>query len=302
VGLIVNELQAIAANTFPKNIIFTQDLARELPPVMGDRTQLEQVLLNLCVNARDAMPDGGRLTIRGRERRVDEKSAAINPGVIPGQYVEIEVADTGCGMSPEVVQRIFEPFYTSKEMGRGTGLGLSTAMGIVRSHGGFINVASKPGQGSTFRMYLPALTAGFAVHNESEKVESLIRGDGELVLLVDDEPVILQTTTQVLVAFGYRVMVAGNGAEALEMVNLHRSKIEVVVTDMMMPVMDGRELVESLRAIEPDLPVITVSGLKAEKAIAGTGVKYHLAKPYSADGLLSVLAKVLGKTVAQTVG
>jgi signal transduction histidine kinase/integral membrane sensor domain MASE1/ActR/RegA family two-component response regulator len=300
-GLIVNELQAIAANTFPKNIIFSQDIARELPLVMGDRTQLEQVLLNLCVNARDAMPDGGRLTIRGRERRVDEKSAAIHPGAIAGQYVEIEVTDTGCGMTPEVVQRIFEPFYTSKEMGRGTGLGLSTALGITRSHGGFINVASKTGQGSTFKIYLPALAAGFTVHNELEKVESLIRGDGELVLLVDDEPVILKTTTQVLVAFGYRVIVAGNGVEALELVKLHRSKIGVVVTDMMMPVMDGRELVESLRNLEPDLPVITVSGLKAEKAIAGTGVKYHLPKPYSADGLLSVLAKVLGKTVEQRV-
>jgi len=300
--LVINELQAISANIFPKNITFTQDIARDLPLVMGDRTQLEQVLMNICVNARDAMPKGGKLTIKSGEKRVDEKIAAFHPGVIPGQYVEIEVMDTGYGMSPEVVHRIFEPFYTSKELGRGTGLGLSTALGIVRSHNGFITVESKPGQGSVFRIYLPALAAGVVADDEVDEVQSLARGDGELVLLVDDEPVILQTTTRALTAFGYRVIVAGNGAEALGLVNLHRSKIAVVVTDMMMPVMDGLELIESLRKIEPLIPVITVSGLKAEQAVAGTRVRYHLPKPYSVDELFALLAKVLGKTAERKVG
>ena len=301
-GSVIDELQTISANVFPKNITFTLDLVRDLPFVMGDRTQLEQVLLNICVNARDAMPNGGRLTIKGREKRVEEKTAAFHPGVAPGKYVEIDVSDTGCGMTPEVAQRIFEPFFTSKEIGRGTGLGLSTALGIVRSHGGFITVASKPKEGSTFRIYFPALAVGSVADAGAPSVESLTRGNGELVLLVDDEPVILQTTTQALIALGYRVIVAGNGAEALNLIRVHRSKIAVVVTDMMMPVMDGRELIESLRKIEPQIPVITVSGLKADQAMAGLGVSYHLPKPYSADGLSAALAKVLKKNAERKVG
>ncbi len=300
VGLIVNEIEAITANTFPKNIEFNSDIPREVPLVLGDRTQLEQVLLNLSVNARDAMPKGGRISITARPRVVDEKTASLHPGVVAGDYLEIQVSDTGRGMSPEVIPRIFEPFYTSKEAGRGTGLGLSTVLGIVRSHGGFIDVTSNLGQGSSFRVCLPALAAGILAVENTEDVQQIPRGEGELVLLVDDELAILQTTTQALSSFGYRVIIAENGADALDQMNLHRSKIAVVVTDMMMPVMDGRELIGELRKLEPDLRIITVSGLKAEVAVAGLGVQHHLAKPYSADGLYAILARVLGKMTAST--
>jgi len=292
---VVREIESIMENTFPKNIQIKAELPAELPPVLGDPTQLNQVLLNLCVNARDAMPEGGRLTIVGSSLMLDEHYAVMHRGVAAGRYVCLEVQDSGCGMSPEVQQRIFDPFFTTKEIGKGTGLGLPTAMGIIRSHGGFINVYSEPGKGSTFRMHLPAeAMAGDVVANPV--AAELPRGHGETILIVDDESTILSITQQTLETFGYRAIVAVDGAQAIGLYAVHREEIAVVLTDMMMPVMDGTALAAALLRLNPKVKIIAASGLNANANVAkamAAGVKQFLGKPYTAEALLQLIDKVV---------
>jgi PAS domain S-box-containing protein len=291
-----HEVEVIAHNTFPKSISFQTHAPRDLWLVTGDPTQLNQVLLNLCVNARDAMPEGGRLTITLHNAEVDAQYAVMNRGVAAGRYVVLEVADTGYGMPAEVQERIFEPFFTTKEVGKGTGLGLSTVLGIVRSHGGFVNVYSEPGRGSTFKVYLPAQTEGATGGRAEEERPSLPRGNGESVLVVDDETSILEVTKDTLEAFGYRVYTAEDGAQAIGVYATHRERISVVLTDMMMPVMDGAALISALRRISSHVKIIAASGLKDNGNVAratGSGVRHFLAKPYSADALLTMLHRVL---------
>ena len=295
---IVREIESIAENTFPKNISIETHIANNLQPVVGDPTQLNQVLLNLCVNARDALPDGGRLTLSVQNVALDAHAAAMLHGVAPGRYVRVEVADTGTGIPPEVSDRIFEPFFTTKETGKGTGLGLSTALGIVRSHGGFLNVTSQPGQGSRFQVYLPAQTDESAESNLDQEAAKLCQGDGELILLVDDEAAILSVTQQTLEAFGYRVITAADGAVAIALFAQHQADIAVVLTDMMMPVMDGAALIAALRHRSPDVRIIAASGLKTDAKSSQadtTGIRHFLAKPYTAEALLRALRNILGK-------
>ena len=295
---IVNEVVGMAENTFPKNIRIEADVPRDLAQVIGDPTQLNQVLLNLCVNARDAMPSGGRLAITVSNVAIDEQYAVMNRGVTPGPYVMIEVADNGCGIPQPVIDRIFEPFFTTKEIGKGTGLGLSTVQAIARSHGGFVNVYSEEGRGSTFKVYLPALADGSAADAAASAEERLPRGNGELVLLVDDESPILDVTGQTLEAFGYATLKAEDGAQAIALYASHRDQVAVVLTDMMMPVMDGPALIAALRRIDPKVLVIAASGLdtNANAIRAATiGVKHFLAKPYSADAMLRLLKTVLAE-------
>jgi PAS domain S-box-containing protein len=296
---VVREVELIVQNTFPKNITFETHVPPDLPLIIGDPTQLNQVLLNLCVNARDAMPDGGRLTISGRATVIDGQYAAMNRGVATGAYVRIEVADTGCGMPREVIDRIFEPFFTTKELGKGTGLGLSTVLGIVRSHGGFVNVYSEVGKGSTFTLHLPAQSddapgAG-AVTIATER---LPRGNGELILVVDDEASVRDVTRQTLESFGYRVVTAEDGAQAVGLYARHRDAVAAVLTDMMMPVMDGPALIAALQRIDPGIRIIAASGLSTNGNVARAvhaGVKHFLAKPYTADAMLTLLKEVLAK-------
>ena len=258
---IVREVRAIAQNTFPRNIAVEVEIPADLWAVTGDPTQLNQVLLNLCVNARDAMPRGGRLGVAARNLVVDALSAAFNRGVPAGRYVLLEVSDTGCGLP---VDRIFEPFFTTKEVGKGTGLGLSTVLGIVRSHGGVINVYSEPPKGSVFKVYLPAQPAGDSAGPvAAAPPEALPRGHGELILLVDDEPAILEVTQCTLETFGYRVITAEDGAQAIALFAAHPHEVAVVITDIMMPVMDGPALILALRRIDPKVRIIAASGLKA---------------------------------------
>lgn len=292
---IVSDWETIAGNTFPKNIVVTRNLPPGLPPVRGDRTQIEQVLMNLCVNARDAMPTGGKLSISARVRHVDAKLARVHPGVAAGDFVELEVADTGVGMSAELLHRIFEPFFTTKKTGQGTGLGLSTALGIVRSHGGFMEVKSAIGGGSAFRVFLPAADDALPKPTAPADERTRSRGRGELILLVDDEPAILSTVSQALVALGYKVIQAENGREGLKQVERQRTAIAAVVTDLMMPVMDGHEFVAKLEQLAPELPLITASGFDggAKHSTAVTGKYPHLAKPYSIDALAEVLSTTL---------
>ena len=293
---IVREIESIAASTFPKNIVIRAVIAPDLWLVTADASQINQVLLNLCVNARDAMPEGGRLDIAAANVEIDEQYSIMDRGVASGRYVMIQVTDSGTGMPQSVIDHIFEPFFTTKEIGKGTGLGLSTVMGIVRSHGGFVNVYSEPGKGSVFKTYLPALPEGAGEIVPDPETESLPRGNGELILVVDDEASILEITQQTLDMFGYKVITAEDGAQAIGLYAMQREAIAVVITDMMMPVMDGPGLIAALRRINPEVGIIAASGLNANgNAVraATAGVKHFLAKPYSAETMLKMMKTVL---------
>ncbi len=289
------ELQNIIRDTFPKSIVTEVRLAEGLSPVTGDATQLHQVLLNLCLNARDAMPHGGCLMLAGRDAHFDEHYSAMHPDAKPGRYVVIEVTDTGIGISQENLQKIFEPFFTTKELGQGTGLGLSTVLGIVKSHGGFLRVYSEPGRGSTFRVYLPAERSEPSPAGDRDS-GALPRGRGELVLLVDDEQPILEITTKTLDRYGYAIITATNGADAIAQYVPRQSQIDIVLIDMTMPIMDGAATILALKKINPKVRIIAASGLASNMAVAktaGGGVDHFLHKPYTAETLLQTLEKVL---------
>ena len=296
VNHLLGEIERIARDTFPKNIRVQTILPHDLWPVTGDPTQLHQVLLNLCVNARDAMPDGGTLTLSAKNLTLDAHYAGLswNLEARPGPHIFIEITDTGTGIPPEIQEKIFDPFFTTKEIGKGTGLGLSTALAILKSHGGFIRVDSEPGKGTKFNVYLPAQTE---ISPEAEKrVAEMPRGHGELILVVDDEAAVRQITQRTLIAFGYRVVLATDGVEALAVFTREGGEISAVLTDMMMPVMDGPAVIRVLRKLNPKLPIIAASGLSTDAHTAtatSLGVKHFLSKPYTAEALLKVLKQVL---------
>lgn len=294
---IVHELEGMMQSSFPKNIRVETDLAGDLALVFGDPTQLEQVLLNLCVNARDAMPDGGNLMLTGKNVELDEQFAALNPRAAAGRYVCLEVTDDGCGMEKEVIDRIFEPFFTTKEIGKGTGLGLSSVEGIIKSHGGFVNCYSEPDKGSIFKLYLPVHQdekgAGSSLVNQPKH---MMRGHGELILLVDDEESILTIAKQTLEVFGYRVVTATDGTHAVEIYKARGDEITAVISDMMMPVMDGPALFKELKHINPQVKIIAASGLNTSGNVAratSEGVWHFLAKPYEANAMLTLLHKLI---------
>jgi PAS domain S-box-containing protein len=292
---VVKEVESIAHSTFPKNVAFVRTVAPNLPMLSGDPTQLTQVLLNLCVNARDAMPGGGQITVSMSATDVEPQYAAAHGGSGGGRYVVVEVADTGTGIAPEIIDRIFEPFFTTKETGQGTGLGLSTTIGIVRSHGGFLTVSSEVGRGSSFKVYFPALFDGaFVAAEGSDKEQELPRGEGELILVVDDERANLDIISQTLTAFGYEVRTAEDGAQAIDLFVRHRSRIALVLTDMDMPIIDGATLIGALRRIDPDVRIIAISGGPAEAAkVEKSGTPHFLAKPFTAETLLRVVSEAL---------
>lgn len=295
---IIREIESIIRNTFPKKITVTTNLARDPWPVVADPTQLNQVLVNICVNARDAMPGGGHLILTTENVEIDAHYSVMNHHVTPGRYVLLSVTDNGCGMTPEVVDRIFEPFFTTKEFGKGTGLGLSTALGIIRSHGGFIHVYSEPNKGSTFKIYLPANTNPAAAEVAAPPADDFPRGNGELIMVVDDEPGILEITQQTLQGFGYKVLTADDGARAVAAYAQQRDAISLVITDMTMPVMDGAALVAALRRLNPRVRIIAASGLSANDTEArnlGLDVKHFLTKPYAAETLLKLVKAVLAE-------
>jgi nitrogen-specific signal transduction histidine kinase len=292
---LVKDVVKILKETLPKSVSLGYEVPNDLWMVSADATQIHQVLMNLCVNARDAMPQGGELTLRAQNVTLDDAYARMHLEAKPGKYVMLTVADTGAGIPPEVVSRIFEPFFTTKETGKGTGLGLSTALTIVRSHGGFINVYSEPKKGTEFTVYLPAIEAARPEQAEKRGVE-LPAGHGELVLVVDDEEAIRQITKGTLETFGYRVLTAGDGTEAVALYAQNLDEVAVVITDMMMPFMDGPATIRAIRKMNPRVPIIAASGLAAgDKAAeaAAIGVHTFLPKPYTADKLLKALADIL---------
>jgi len=293
---IIEDMQNLVQDTFPKEIVFRTELDRELPLFSGDHTQVHQVLLNLCVNARDAMPKGGTLTVTATSLQVDDNYAGMTPGSIPGRYLRVKVTDTGTGIPAEVVNKIFDPFFTTKEHGKGTGLGLSTVLSIVKSHGGFLNVYSEPGNGTTFSICFPAINAPEDVSARVEE-DTHPRGTNEMILIVDDEAAVRAITQQTLETYGYRVLTAADGTEAVALYSVHRTDIDVVVTDMMMPVMGGQATIQVLQRLDPDVKIIAASGLANDGGAArasAMGVRHFLPKPFTAQTILTALRQVLG--------
>jgi two-component system, cell cycle sensor histidine kinase and response regulator CckA len=292
---LIKEVTKILKETFPRHIEISFKIADDLWLVTGDATQLHQVLMNLCINARDAMPQGGRLALEAENCLVDETYAEMTTDAQPGRFVRIAVTDSGTGITPGNLNRIFDPFFTTKEVGQGTGLGLSTVLGIVKGHQGFINVYSEPGKGSQFRVYLPAYELAH-LQAAAATPAQLPRGNGELILVVDDESAIREIARTTLESFGYRVITANDGAEAIALFAQQRAEIKLVLTDIMMPLMDGLALIRALRKLDPSVKIVASSGLaendKAAEA-ANEGVRAFLAKPYTASTLLNTLAEVL---------
>jgi PAS domain S-box-containing protein len=292
---LMRDICKIANETFLKSIAVTADLSHDVWLVSGDATQLHQVLLNLCVNARDAMPDGGTLRLSAENVLLDEHYASLLPEASPGPFVAITVEDSGSGIPPAVLERIFDPFFTTKEPGRGTGLGLSTSRAIVKSHGGFIRVYTEVGRGTTFKVYLPALADGSDT-SVSQAQLAFPRGNGELILVVDDEASVREVTRQTLVAFGYRVVLATDGADGVAKFAAAKNGVAAVLTDMMMPVMDGPATIQVLRRLAPQVPIVAVSGLQTDDRsaqLADLGVRHFLFKPYTSEALLRELRRAL---------
>jgi two-component system, cell cycle sensor histidine kinase and response regulator CckA len=292
---LIKEIVKILRETLPKSIEINFRVPDDLWIISADATQIHQVLMNLCVNARDAMPDGGSISIRAENAYVDENYARMHIEAKAGRFVMISVSDTGPGMSAEIQSRIFEPFFTTKEMTKGTGLGLSTALSIVKSHGGFINVYSELHRGSQFAIYLPAIETVEAIEDHALKAD-LPLGKGELVLVIDDEESIREITRGTLETFGYNVLTANDGTEALAIYADKKNEIAVVLTDMVMPFMDGPATIRALQRMNPQVRIIAASGLgTAQRAGEGSleGVSVFLTKPYTAEKLLKTLAQIL---------
>jgi PAS domain S-box-containing protein len=293
--LVMRDLLEVIRDTFPKSVDVRCLPALDLWTVTGDPTQMHQIFLNLCVNARDAMPAGGTITIRMNNVVFNTSHARMHPDAHPGHYVCIEVEDTGTGIPANLHNRVFEPFFTTKETGKGTGLGLSTTLAIVKSHGGFIDLCSAVGRGTTFSAYLPANAAVVSVEAVSAEATGLPQGRDQLILVVDDEEAIRVIAQRTLEAAGYRVMVACDGAEALALYATHHTNIALVLTDMSMPVMDGAALIARLEAMNPQVRIIRSSGLlSAVDANGGSDAAQHfIPKPYTAAVMLRTMREAL---------
>jgi CheY-like chemotaxis protein len=289
----------IANKTFPKSIAVTARYEEDLWTIRGDPTQLHQVLLNLFVNARDAMPDGGSVVIAAENADVDEGYAAISPEVKVGRHVLLCITDTGSGMSRSTIEKIFDPFFTTKQHGKGTGLGLSTTLGIVKSHAGFLSVSSDPGRGTTFKIFLPA------EDTESTPAKTVareqIQGNNELVLLVDDEESVRRATRLTLENNNYRVIESSDGPQALTIFAPQMDSIDLVLTDIMLPHMDGITLIRAIKKMKSQIVCIASSGQGDDGRLSelqNLGVADVLPKPYDGTRLLQTVHKAM--TAART--
>jgi len=267
-------------------------LPKDLWSVHGNPTQRHQVRRSLYVNARDAMPQGGKLSFIADNVELTEAEAKTIPEGTPGEFVSLLVSDSGTGMPPEVLAKIFEPFFTTKGEGRGTGIGLATVMRLVKSHGGFLRVESEPGQGTSFEIFLPRAVM-LAPVAESTRAVELPRGRGELILVADDERAIRELVVSELATFGYRVLAAADGTEAVQLFREHAGEVRLLLTDGEMPVLDGPRAIAEIRSLRADLPVILASGEAAGgEASAERGVT-RLRKPYSLDEVLKLIREKL---------
>jgi two-component system, cell cycle sensor histidine kinase and response regulator CckA len=292
---LVNELESLMKGSFPKNIELQVKCESPLPMVMGDATQLHQILLNLCVNARDAMPHGGKLAMEAAAVEIDEMYARSISDAKPGRYVCLKVKDTGDGIPADVLDRIFDPFFTTKSQEKGTGLGLSTVLGIIKGHGGFVQVYSTVGKGSSFSVYLPASQTA-ATGAEEPDASKPYQGHGETVLFVDDEAALREVGETVLQRLNFIPIVAVDGEDALIKATENRSVIKAIITDMHMPHMDGLAFVHAVRRTLPDIPIILASGRVDDgvaKDFKALGVTARLDKPFTEAQLAEMLSGLL---------
>ncbi len=294
---VFSEIESIIKETFPRNIQLRTGISKDLSLVLGDATQLHQVLINLCVNARDAMPEGGRLTLAAEDMVMDESYARMMLGAHPGRYVMLTVADTGTGIPKDIQDKIFEPFFTTKEKGKGTGLGLSTVYAIVKSHHGLIKLYSEVGKGTEFKIFLPVIQKEEKEKSRPASEGVLLKAKGERVLVIDDELSVLQISKEILETQGYTVMTAADGAEATALfAGAEKGSIKLVITDMNMPLMDGSSTIRALRRIDPALKIIVSSGLLTDVTSAGVtdlDIQGYMTKPYTSNQLLIMVQKVL---------
>jgi CheY-like chemotaxis protein len=290
------ELESIVQETFPRNIDISFNAASNLWPVMGDASQFHQILLNLAVNARDAMPGGGSLRLSASNRTLDAGFPGLRADPPPGFYVELIVADTGTGMTPEVRDRMFEAFFTTKGEGKGTGLGLASVHAIVMKYHGFMNITSEVGAGTSFAVYFPVDPAMRSDSRAPMMIDNQ-RGQGETVLLIDDERSIRDIAQQTLEGFGYRVLAAGDGIEGIALYMRNAKTVAVVITDMMMPNCDGISTIRALLGINPGIRIIAASGQEINRGVV-PGVCDFMAKPYSAETMLKLIREVLDRPPA----
>jgi two-component system, cell cycle sensor histidine kinase and response regulator CckA len=292
---VIHEVERITEETFPPDVEVDVRSPEDLWMIKGDTTQVQQVIMNLCVNARDAMPEGGRLRISAENVHVDQEYVRSNIEAKRGPHVCLKISDTGTGIPSSVLDKMFEPFFTTKPTGKGTGLGLSTVYSIVKSHGGFVNVLTSEGEGTTFSVFFPAVldTAEPQPDHDGRMPETV--GDDEMVLVVDDEQFILELTRETLESAGYRVITASDGVQALERYRELRNEIDVVITDLMMPEMDGITAIRELKSIRADLPIIAASGVSGDRVgeALDAGASTFLAKPFTAEVICRVLQEVL---------
>jgi signal transduction histidine kinase len=273
-----------------------------LRTVQADPAQIEQVLMNLCLNARDAMPEGGVLIIETRNVDIEQDHIRVHPEAHPGRYVLLSVSDTGVGMDEATIARIFEPFFTTKEMGRGTGLGLATVYGVVKQHGGFIYVYSEPGKGTAFRLYFPSCE-GVADSAETQDQPVELRKGSETILLADDHDGLRQSAHEMLRELGYHVIPASNGQEAVNLFKFNADRIKLVILDVMMPELDGPHAYEQISAMCPNLPAIFTSGYTPDAvpfiAAIGKGTLV-LQKPYTVKSLSQTIRVALDRSLVTT--
>jgi len=298
----VEEVVSLLRHGADRKIEIEVELQPELWPVEAADGQLEQVLMNLCVNARDAVGERGRIRVSTLNRAFHRDTFSAHPGARTGEFVEIAVADNGCGIDERVRPRIFEPFFTTKEVGKGAGLGLSIVYGIVQHHRGWIEVASKPGEGSVFRVYLPRTRRAVPPETQKPKAAARAHSGDETILLVDDEGAVREFARQVLAGQGHEVLEARDGEEAVEVFRLHQHHIDLVLLDLTMPKKSGREVFRELKEINPDVPVIVSSGYSKEAATDGGGVQAFLPKPYTAQDLLASVSEAFGVETAADAG
>jgi PAS domain S-box-containing protein len=292
---LVNDIVSMLKETFPKMITLQSVIEEDIPSINADRTQLHQALLNLCVNARDAMPNGGELMITVEKVKRHTLTKRF-PSADQDYYVSIRVSDTGIGMSEEIKTRIFDPFFTTKEKGKGTGLGLSVVLGIVQSHRGFADVESAPGMGTTFTLFIPLPSYQKKEPGKQISEDRTVGGGSETILIVEDEILLLEITQSILESNGYKILTAGDGEQAIEVYTRHQEEIALVITDMGMPKLSGVEEIKILRQINPNVKVILATGFLepgAKDALLAAGAKAIMQKPYVARELLGMIREIL---------
>ncbi len=295
-NLEVRQVRKLLKRTIPKMIIIELHLQDDLMVVNADPAQIEQVIMNLAVNARDAMPEGGKIVIETENVFLDTQYCKTHPGAVPGEYVCLSFTDTGHGMKTEAVEHIFEPFYTTKEVGKGTGLGLSMVYGIVKSHGGYIMCYSEPGEGTTFKIYLPAVENKNREEEKEKKEEEELPGGTETILLVDDEELLRDIGKEILEDFGYAVLTAPDGETALELYKNRKGDISLIILDLMMPGMGGKQCLEQILAMAPEAKVVIASGYSVNgptKAALEVGARGFIKKPFELKQMLKVVREVL---------